>query len=215
MFFIYLNTLFLCTYLRLCFSDFTLDTQVSRAESFFLCYCLCKMAFMFFINSFSSVFIAIQKLAIVKSRAICKMLISIVYWQMLEPKAAEQAADLGLLGFSPHSVSEPCSPSCPSASPILRRTNCSSPAQRLSYQDLHCSTGDANQTAPTSRDALQTSIPGDLRDLEGQTEGGESRWSRVRTWEKGAGGGRKRFWDHQRWRQTHIFIVIFLTSSHS
>ncbi len=120
-----------------------------------LCYCLCKMAFMFFINSFSSVFIAVQKLAIVKSRTICKMLISIVYWQMLEPKAAEQAADLGLLGFSPHSVSEPCSPSCPSASPIMRRTDCSFPAQRLSYPDLHCSTGDANQTAPTSRDACK------------------------------------------------------------
>uniref|UniRef100_A0A8C1N658 Regulator of G protein signaling 3b n=1 Tax=Cyprinus carpio TaxID=7962 RepID=A0A8C1N658_CYPCA len=70
--------------------------------------------------------------------------------QMLEPKAAEQVADMGLLGFSNHSVSEPCSPSCPSASPIMRRTNCSSPAQRL-----HCSTGDANQTAPTSRDACK------------------------------------------------------------
>ncbi|XP_068077654.2 regulator of G-protein signaling 3 isoform X1 [Danio rerio] len=72
--------------------------------------------------------------------------------QMLEPKAAEQA-DLGLLGFSPHSVSEPCSPSCPSASPILRRTNCTSPAQRLSYPDLP----DANQTSPTSRDACKPS----------------------------------------------------------
>ncbi|XP_026068071.1 regulator of G-protein signaling 3 isoform X2 [Carassius auratus] len=70
--------------------------------------------------------------------------------QMLEPKAAEQAADLGPLGFSSHSVPEPCSPSCPSASPIMRRTNCSSPAQRL-----HCSAGDANQTPPTSRDACK------------------------------------------------------------
>lgn len=73
---------------------------------------------------------------------------------MLEPKAAEQT-DLGLLGFSPHSVSEPCSPSCPSASPIMRRTICSSPTQQLSYPDLHVSTGDANQTAPTPRDACK------------------------------------------------------------
>ncbi|XP_048045394.1 regulator of G-protein signaling 3-like isoform X5 [Megalobrama amblycephala] len=74
--------------------------------------------------------------------------------KMLEPKAAEQT-DLGLLGFSPHSVSEPCSPSCPSASPIMRRTICSSPTQQLSYPDLHVSTGDANQTAPTPRDACK------------------------------------------------------------
>ncbi len=141
-------------HLRLRFSDCILDTSLMSWE-ILLCYCLCKMAFMFFINRFSSVFIAMQKLTIVKSRTICKMLISIVYWQMLEPKAAEQAADLGLLGFSPHSVSEPCSPSCPSASPIMRRTDCSFPAQRLSYPDLHCSTGDANQTAPTSRDACK------------------------------------------------------------
>ncbi|XP_052413284.1 regulator of G-protein signaling 3 isoform X2 [Carassius gibelio] len=70
--------------------------------------------------------------------------------QMLEPKAAEQTADLGPLGFSSHSVPEPCSPSCPSPSPVMRRTNCSSPAQRL-----HCSAREANQTAPTSRDACK------------------------------------------------------------
>ncbi|XP_051551023.1 regulator of G-protein signaling 3-like isoform X2 [Myxocyprinus asiaticus] len=74
--------------------------------------------------------------------------------QMLEPKAADQT-DLGLLGFNPHSVSEPCSPSCPSASPIIRSTNCSSPAQRLSYPDLHCSSGDASQTMPPSRDSCK------------------------------------------------------------
>ncbi|XP_056602025.1 regulator of G-protein signaling 3-like isoform X2 [Triplophysa dalaica] len=74
--------------------------------------------------------------------------------QMLEPKAAEQA-DLGLLGFASHSVSEPCSPSCPSASPVMRRATCSSPAQRISYPDLHCSTVNANQTSPTSRDACK------------------------------------------------------------
>ncbi|XP_051527915.1 regulator of G-protein signaling 3-like isoform X4 [Myxocyprinus asiaticus] len=73
---------------------------------------------------------------------------------MLEPKAAEQT-DLGLLGFSSHSVSEPCSPSCPSASPIMRRTNCSSPAQRLSYPDLHCSSGDASQAIPPSQDSCK------------------------------------------------------------
>ncbi|KAK2911626.1 hypothetical protein Q8A67_003759 [Cirrhinus molitorella] len=99
--------------------------------------------------------------------------------QMLEPKAAEQA-DLGLMGFSPHSVSEPCSPSCPSASPIMRRANCSSPAQRLSYPDLHCSTGDTNQTAsPTSRDAckppyLETSEIWKERQKEAKGSGQES-----------------------------------------
>ncbi|XP_065140361.1 regulator of G-protein signaling 3 isoform X1 [Paramisgurnus dabryanus] len=74
--------------------------------------------------------------------------------QMLEPQAAEQA-DLGLLGFGTASVSEPCSPSCPSASPIMRRATCSSTAQRLSFPDLHRSTGDANRTSPASRDSCK------------------------------------------------------------
>ncbi|TRY99072.1 hypothetical protein DNTS_021175 [Danionella cerebrum] len=72
--------------------------------------------------------------------------------QMLEPKAAEKT-DLGLLGFSPHSMSEPCSPSCPSASPVLRRPTCPSPAHCLAHLDLQASSGDTNHTAkPTAVD---------------------------------------------------------------
>ncbi|XP_066510398.1 regulator of G-protein signaling 3-like [Hoplias malabaricus] len=66
--------------------------------------------------------------------------------QMLEPKAGDQA-ELSLLGLGPQSVSEPCSPSCPSGSPITghsrSRARTSTPTERLSFPDLHCSSGDA------------------------------------------------------------------------
>lgn len=49
---------------------------------------------------------------------------------MLEPKAGDQA-DLGLLGFRAHSVSEPCSPSQPTCSPLsgLTRARTSIPSE--------------------------------------------------------------------------------------
>ncbi|XP_026795916.3 regulator of G-protein signaling 3 isoform X1 [Pangasianodon hypophthalmus] len=54
--------------------------------------------------------------------------------QMLEPKAGDQA-DLGLLGFGAHSVSEPCSPSQPTCSPLsgLTRARTSIPSECVSY----------------------------------------------------------------------------------
>ncbi|KAG7318457.1 hypothetical protein KOW79_018212 [Hemibagrus wyckioides] len=54
--------------------------------------------------------------------------------QMLEPKAGDQA-DLGLLGFAAHSVSEPCSPSQATSSPLsgLTRARTSIPSDCVSY----------------------------------------------------------------------------------
>ncbi|KAF5904807.1 regulator of G-protein signaling 3-like isoform X1, partial [Clarias magur] len=54
--------------------------------------------------------------------------------QMLEPKVGDQA-DLELLGFGMHSVSEPCSPSQPTCSPLsgLSRARTSIPSECLSY----------------------------------------------------------------------------------
>ncbi|XP_036454495.1 regulator of G-protein signaling 3-like isoform X2 [Colossoma macropomum] len=78
--------------------------------------------------------------------------------QMLEPKAGDQA-DLGLLGFGPHSVSEPCSPSCPSGSPVTghsrTRTRTSTPIEHLSYPDLRCGTGDTVQPPPPPGEATK------------------------------------------------------------
>ncbi|KAI4892642.1 hypothetical protein NFI96_021631 [Prochilodus magdalenae] len=78
--------------------------------------------------------------------------------QMLEPKTGDQA-DLGLLGFGPHSVSEPCSPSCPSGSPVTghsrTRLRTSTPTERLSYPDLRCGSGDTIQPPPPPGDATK------------------------------------------------------------
>ncbi|KAK3539073.1 hypothetical protein QTP86_023517, partial [Hemibagrus guttatus] len=54
--------------------------------------------------------------------------------QMLEPKAGDQA-DLGLLGFAAHSVSEPCSSSQATSSPLggLTRARTSIPSDCVSY----------------------------------------------------------------------------------
>ncbi|XP_072520527.1 regulator of G-protein signaling 3 isoform X2 [Salminus brasiliensis] len=76
--------------------------------------------------------------------------------QMLEPKTGDQA-ELGLLSFGPHSVSEPCSPSCPSGSPVTgqsrTRLRTSTPTERLSYPDLRCGAGDTIQPPPPPGDA--------------------------------------------------------------
>lgn len=55
-------------------------------------------------------------------------------WQMLEPKTGDRA-DLGLLGFGTHGVSEPCSPSQPTCSPLsgLTRARTSIPSECVSY----------------------------------------------------------------------------------
>ncbi|XP_026858843.2 regulator of G-protein signaling 3-like isoform X3 [Electrophorus electricus] len=74
--------------------------------------------------------------------------------QMLEPKTGNET-ELGLLGFGAHSVSEPCSPSCPSGSPLTgrSRTRTFGPAEHLSYPDSHLLAGDAEQTPPSAGDA--------------------------------------------------------------
>ncbi|XP_017307994.1 regulator of G-protein signaling 3 isoform X2 [Ictalurus punctatus] len=79
--------------------------------------------------------------------------------QMLEPKAGDQA-DLGLLGFGAHSVSEPCSPSQPTCSPLsgLTRARTSIPSECMSYPS-ECvqpppTLGDTSKSAHTDPAAI-------------------------------------------------------------
>ncbi|KAM9447018.1 regulator of G-protein signaling 3 isoform 2-T2 [Clarias gariepinus] len=71
--------------------------------------------------------------------------------QMLEPKVGDQA-DLELLGFGMHSVSEPCSPSQPTCSPLsgLSRARTSIPSECLSYPS------ECVQPPPTLGDTSKT-----------------------------------------------------------
>lgn len=71
--------------------------------------------------------------------------------QMLEPKAGDQD-DLGLLGFGAHSVSEPCSPSQPTFSPLsgLTRARTSIPSECVSYPS------ECVQTPPTLGDTFKS-----------------------------------------------------------
>ncbi|XP_030647633.1 regulator of G-protein signaling 3 [Chanos chanos] len=74
--------------------------------------------------------------------------------QMPKPTTSEQA-ELGMFSYRQQSASEPCSPSCPSGSPILGRT--STPVERLSYPDL-CSAG-STSIPPESLPHLRLSSP--------------------------------------------------------